>query len=57
MSKYANKLDHPQYHILSEKGSEPHGLDLKVRSKKSAAGQEHYKKQILVFVHFKFRRF
>ena len=30
MVKYANKLDHPQYHILSE-GSAPNGLDLKIR--------------------------
>ena len=31
MVKYANKLDHPQYHILSE-GSELNGLDLKIRN-------------------------
>ena len=30
MVKYVNKLDHPQYHILSE-GSAPNGLDLKIR--------------------------
>ena len=30
MVKYANKLDHPQYHIRSE-GSAPNGLDLKIR--------------------------
>ena len=30
MVKYANKLDHPQCHILSE-GSAPNGLDLKIR--------------------------
>ena len=31
MVKYANKLDHPQYHILSE-GSATKGLGLKIRN-------------------------
>ena len=30
MVKYANELDNPQHHILSE-GSAPNGLDLKIR--------------------------